>query len=89
LDTQVGVIVPNVRFGGDDTLDDDGLGLIVVRGERSLIKMRLGKIESECTKNRGKCEDENPAWLGGTPRENDTNNVFITVKMPTAEIRSS
>ena len=48
-----------VWFSGDDALNDDGLLLIVVRGKRGLIKMRLHEVEAQCAKNRGEREAKN------------------------------
>ena len=67
LDAQVGVRVAHVRLADDDAFDDHRFLLIVVRGKRGLIKVRLREVVAERAQNRGECEDENPARLGRAP----------------------
>jgi hypothetical protein len=48
--------------------------MLVVRGERGLVKVRLSEVEAECAKNPSEREDEHPARPRRAPCENDVHN---------------
>jgi len=52
FDAQVGVRIARVWLTDDEALDNHRLLLIVVRGQRGLVKVWLNKVVAERTKNR-------------------------------------
>jgi hypothetical protein len=74
LDAQVGVCIARIWFTDNNTVNNHRFLLIVVRGKRLLIKMRLREVVTERAQNRGEDKDKSPARLGHTPGEDDTHN---------------
>jgi hypothetical protein len=63
-----------IGFANDNTFDDHRLGLIVVRGERGLVKVWLREVVAERAQQRGEREDKHLARPGRAPPEDDAQN---------------